>query len=147
MIHISKNDAVKPKMQSRVCSVLAKNVVKGHHPIVPFQSSGGSNATTGFAPCPTVAMDTWIFPQLFPHRALHCEQAKKIVIFPMWWSCYSFGGAKENCGGNSTTKIMSRQALSLHGGLSWATLAKTRIPRVCVSFLSLLCLERELSAL
>lgn len=36
MIHISKNDVMRPKMQSLFC--VGKNVVKGRHPIVPFKA-------------------------------------------------------------------------------------------------------------
>lgn len=69
---------------------------------------------------------------------LYTEQAKKTAIFPTWWSCHSFGGTKENCSGNSVTRITSCLAPPHGGRLALTTLSKHSLRRVHKLLLSAL---------
>lgn len=133
-----KNDAMKPKMQSILCW---QECIKGSHLSRTFHTleeviPTPYNPTIPTIPTPTplTARFQWTidFLQRFPHCSLRCKLAKKPGVFPTWWSCYSFGGTKENCRGSSITRIMPCPALPLDSELNLSTLSKPRIHRVCV---------------
>lgn len=135
-----------PKMQSRVCSI-GNNVVKNSHLSRVFQALEEKTPLPTWPSGPEVAVDAWIPPQPFPRCAPCWEQAKKTVVFLMWWFCYCFGATKEDCGGGTIARMCPAWPHILMAGCVLGNTLKPRISRVCVLLLSLLCLERELSPL